>query len=344
MELEADEAMATFMTSSHIAIRMSLWTTISYWIRLKLFQLVVSVAFTLRRLPVGDLPTYTKRYSVLPSSPARIFIPRTYKAGDALLPLFIDIHGGGFALCDPRVDDSDNAILCHMHGICVVSIGYRKGPSWKWPTAPNDCAALIAAVLEDAELPVDKSKVAVGGYSAGANIALASVQLNSLHERITGVVAYYPVVDLSRTLKTKLSYSKVAPGRKRDMLIRLSPCFGYSYVPPGTYMRDPLLSPIFAKRSNLPKKLCLIGCEYDMLCGEARDMAEQLAEGEMGERRTYADAWEQGGVRWELLPGVEHGFNMVPAGKDPEVLAEKRRRTEKMHQSVADWLFREVYV
>lgn len=70
---------------------------------------------------------------------------------------------------DARTDDRDNALLAYEHDFCVVAISYRKGPSYGWPTAPQDCANLIDAILNDKELEgiVDKKKIAVGGYSAG---------------------------------------------------------------------------------------------------------------------------------------------------------------------------------
>ena len=344
-ELATPPTTSAYSASTVYMVQLPFLTRINYWVRLRFFQLLVSFAFFIRRLPVAQQATYTKRYSVLPGHPARVFIPRSYKAGDRLLPLFIDIHGGGFNICDPRVDDKDNAILSHKHGICVVSIGYRKGPGWKWPTAPKDCAALIAAVLNDEDLPVDKANIAIGGYSAGANLALTAVQLDGLYEKVKGVVAYYAPVDLSRDKETKLAYSKLAPGRKADMLLSMSPLLAYGYLPAGTDLRDPIVSPIFAQRSKLPKKLCFIGCEYDWLCGEAKDMAEQVAKHESEQRITSqgGNAWDQGGIRWEMLPGLEHGFNSIPPGKDPVVVQEKRRRTEAMHQNVSDWLYKEVY-
>lgn len=46
----------------------------------------------------ANQPTFTKVYPVQPSLRHRIFIPKSYKSGDPLLPLYLDIHGGGFAL------------------------------------------------------------------------------------------------------------------------------------------------------------------------------------------------------------------------------------------------------
>lgn len=236
------------------------------------------------------------------------------------------------------MDDRDNALLSQQHGICVVSIPYRKAPKHPFPTAPNDCANLIAAILGDDSLPVDKSKVAVGGYSAGGNLSLSAVQLNGLHDRIKGVVAYYPVTDYTLTLEEKLSTSKLAPGRKSDMLASLGPMFNWAYIPLGHDRRDPILSPHFAPRDKLPGKLAFFGCEYDLLCTEARKMAEKLA----GGPQQSADEWEKDGIKWELIKEVEHGFNSTPRGTK-EQMAFKRKKQEEMQRSAAEWLWREVY-
>ena len=241
------------------------------------------------------------------------------------------------------VDDRDNAILSQKYGIAVVSIPYRKAPEHPFPTAPHDCAKIIKAILDDDSLPVDKSAVAVGGYSAGGNMSLTAVQLDGLHDRIKGLVLYYPATNLAKTLKEKLATSKLAPGRKNDMLERLGPMFNWAYIPAGQDKRDPLLSPYFAPRDKLPPKMFFLGCEYDILCREALEMAEKVAEGESGEKRSTGDnSWEKGGIRWEMLEGCEHGFNQTPE-KDGQKLKAKRAKQDAMQASVAKWLFEQVY-
>lgn len=351
--MQADQALGAKRADGQvgarsIAIALPFLTRMRYWARMKFLQILVDTLLVFRRLPKSDEPTYTKTYPVRPEIGVRVFIPSSFKSGQSKpLPLYIDTHGGGFVVCNAKVDDRDNAILAHEHGICCVAISYRRGPSYGFPTAVHDCADLIEAILADKDLDgiVDKTKVAVGGYSAGGNLSLASVQLNGLSKRIKGVVAVYPVVDFSTSSENKLKTSKVAPGKKADRLADLAPMFNYAYVPAGTDYRNPLLSPAYAARDKLPEKLCLIGCEYDMLCEEAKDMAEKLAEQEEGEKRVSPDgnSWEKGRIRWEFITEAEHGFNQPPPDASEE---EKRRGREKqlaMHRNIADWLKREVY-
>jgi acetyl esterase/lipase len=146
-----------------------------------------------------------------------VWIPSSYKLSSSHpLPLLIDIHGGGFCFGHPAADDSDNSILCHKYGICIVSINYRKAPGYPFPIPVHDAAALIDAVLNDAELPVDKSKVAVCGYSTGGNLSLTATQLCGLNKRVKGVVAFYPPTVAKRSLET---------ANPTDMLVPIFQCF-----------------------------------------------------------------------------------------------------------------------
>lgn len=306
------------------------------------------LSFRSKSLPANRKPTLVKRYanSPLPDREVRIFIPQTYKSGDKPLSLLIDIHGGGFCIGAPAVDDRDNLILCHEHGFCVVSIPYRLGPTHKWPTAPLDCAGMITAVLEDDSLPVDRSRVATMGYSAGGNLSITAVLAlkPEVRAKIAGIAAYYPTVDQVPDFGLKKQRQTMAPNGK-DMLHILGPAFNSGYIPPGTKKDEPLLSPIYAQRDQLPPKISILGCEYDILCVEASEMAEDLASQESGDKVPLLDGrtgWTKGGIRWELIKGTIHGFNQVPVSGAEAVLA--KDRTLKMHAGVTDWLKKEVFV
>ena len=79
----------------------------------------------------------------------------------------------------------------------VVSLSYRKSPTYRFPVPVYDAAAVARAVVDDESLPVDKSKIVIGGFSAGGTIALSVCQLPELIGLITAVVPFYPVVDFS---------------------------------------------------------------------------------------------------------------------------------------------------
>jgi acetyl esterase/lipase len=326
----------------------SLFHWLGYRTKLWFYQAALAIFIPLmarrtRKLPPNQRPTLTRCYPPLPNREVRIFIPITYKAGDAPLPLLIDIHGGGFCLGAPVVDDRDNCALAYEHGFCVASIPYRLGPEVKHPGGARDAAAMIAAVLDDESLPVDRTRVAVAGYSAGGTLALAATQLPGVKGRVAASVAYYPATDNSRTLAERAARQKLPPGGV-DYLHGMVGMFDVGYIAAGTDRTDPVLSPIFADRADLPEKMYILGCEFDMLCPEAEDMAEDLAQHEAGERVALGGGrvgWRKGNLQWELIEGVIHGFNQVPAsGTEGEM---RRAKTKAMHVGVAEWLKREVY-
>ncbi|MCJ1476663.1 hypothetical protein MMC13_005331 [Lambiella insularis] len=323
--------------SSRINAGIRLWM-------LKLFaKVIINVVFFFKHSPPDKLPTYIKTYPVRPTIRNRVFIPSSYKAGGSLLPLYIDVHGGGFALCDPRVDDDYCSYMAQKHGICVVSIGYRRAPRFPFPNPDLDVACLAQAVLEDPELPCDKSRVAIGGFSAGAKLSFSACQIDGLGKKLEAVVAYYPVVDFTRNGERKLKTRPVTPNP--DALIRSGNWLNWAYIPQGTDRVDPLLSPIFANREDLPRNICMFGCEFDLLREEAEDMANIIADKEIGEKKSLkiGEGWEKGNVRWEKVLGEEHGFDQMRKFFDKVAEEARLQRSREMYDDVAEWLFRKVY-
>jgi acetyl esterase/lipase len=123
-------------------------------------------------------------------------------------------------------------------------------------------------------------------------------------------------------------------------------------------LKDPLLSVTFAPKEKLPPKIYIIGCELDLLCKESEAMAERLASEGTKESIKSSGVWERNGVKWEQIMGEEHGislfvsnknklaysntgFDAVPTFGKNKIRVEKRRK--EMFESVAEWLFREVY-
>ncbi|EHL00555.1 putative AB hydrolase superfamily protein [Glarea lozoyensis 74030] len=178
-----------------------LTTRIGLFLRVHALKLLTSTIFLFLNLPgVRDpkiQPTYTKKYASRPTLETRVYIPRSYKSGDALLPLYLSIHGGGFALMAPKADDKFCSEFANKYGVLVVNLDYPKSPASKFPAPSEALVDLVHAVLTDTSLPFDPKKVAIGGFSAGGNLSLSVAQFPSLKGKIGGVVAYYPPVNFS---------------------------------------------------------------------------------------------------------------------------------------------------
>jgi acetyl esterase/lipase len=294
--------MATSQPSSEpvLAPEHSLLTNISNNVKMRLVQFVAN-----RTVPQAKEfpPTSIKTYPSLPHLKSRLFMPLSYKEGD-VLPLYLNIHGGGFALMEPAIDDKFCWKLCNDNKILVVSLDYPKAPQNPYPAAVNQVIELVGHVLEDKELPIDHSKVAVGGFSAGGNLSIAISQDPSLRLKIGGIIAVYPPTNWSTPMSESLaSRPKDAPP---DMLKHIAPMFDWGYIKPGQDLMDPRLSVFYAKKEDLPKKIYVIGCEWDMLCRDAEKFAGKIAGRDWKGTETE---WEMNDVKWEKILGMEHGMS-----------------------------------
>jgi acetyl esterase/lipase len=100
-----------------------------------------------------------------------VYAPR---AGGVRRSGFLHIHGGGYVMGSPEMDDVRNRLLVNQLGCVVVSVDYRLAPETVFPGAVEDCyAALKWLYANAAELGVDAGCIAIGGTSAGGGLAAA---------------------------------------------------------------------------------------------------------------------------------------------------------------------------
>jgi len=103
--------------------------------------------------------------------PVRLYTPREASWADPL-PLLIYFHGGGFTVGSPNSHDAVTRLLCRRADCMVLSVGYRLGPDWRFPTAAHDAFDVLHwAFDEAARLGADPSRIALGGDSAGGTLA-----------------------------------------------------------------------------------------------------------------------------------------------------------------------------
>ncbi|MDA4114527.1 MAG: alpha/beta hydrolase, partial [Thaumarchaeota archaeon] len=134
--------------------------------------------------------------------PVRIFTPADRPGIRTKLPLLVYFHGGGFVLgghADPEVSSTCSFLAAAAQCI-VVSVGYRLAPEHKFPAAVEDAYAALLWVAENgAQLSADSSRIAVGGDSAGGNIAavVCLMTRDRSGPPIVLQVLVYPVIDHS---------------------------------------------------------------------------------------------------------------------------------------------------
>ncbi|UKZ73317.1 hypothetical protein TrVFT333_000962 [Trichoderma virens FT-333] len=174
--------------------------------------------------------------------------------------------------------------MASEHGMAVVALNYTKYPFARHPSGVEDVEALLFAALNDDTLPLDRTRVAVSGYSTGGQLALGLCQRPKMRALpITAVIVQHgsidftsrsPTMDLTRPYKPMLGGMR---GKDTDMGYELNPAFKWFYAPYGIDLRDPLLSPAFAPRKSLPPHIFFLQAELDHLAGETLRTACRLA-------------------------------------------------------------------
>ena len=220
--------------------------------------------------------------------PLRLYRP----AGERPQPVLLYFFGGGWVLGTIDTADGVSRRLANSSGALVAVAGYRLAPEHPFPAAVEDCYAAVCWVAEHAaEIGADPARLAVGGDSAGGNLA-AGVALRARDggPALAGQILVYPNTDQladdesMRAADDPFLFNRHSVGWYRQHYL----------ANPGD-AASPLASPLRAQSlAGLPPAL-VITAEYDPL----RDQGEAYA------RRLAAD-----GVQAELsrYPGMAHGF------------------------------------
>lgn len=199
--------------------------------------------------------------------------------GDENLPCLMYFHGGGWTLGSPESHEGICRTLARTSRCCVISVDYRLAPEHPFPAAVEDSVAAFRWVFSNADsLKIDPDAIAVGGDSAGGNLAtiLAMMGRDGDLPKSVYQLLFYPAVDLRMETAT---FESAAEG----MLVSASTIrwFVDHYVPDSTKRSHWHASPILAESlAGLPPAFVLT-CGLDPLGEEGRQYARRL-EGEGG--------------------------------------------------------------
>ena len=230
----------------------------------------------------------------------RIYTPRELKTGEKL-PVLIWFHGGGFVIGSLETHDSVCRMLANQADCIVVAVDYRLAPESKFPDAVEDCkAALKWVALHAVEFGGDASSMAVGGDSAGANLAtvMAILARDAAHPKLVFQLLVYPC---TAPEPETASHYKFKEGY---VLSRNSITWFYrQYLRSSKDVKDFRFAPlILDDLSGLPAALIIVA-GYDPLRDEGMDYARRLIEA--GNR-----------VRLSNYEGMVHGFYLMGGAVD----------------------------
>ena len=204
--------------------------------------------------------------------PIRVYVPQ----GTGPFPVFVYYHGGGWVLGSVPTHDGLCCQVANAARCLVVSVEYRLAPEHKYPAAVDDAYAATAWVFANAgQIGGDSRRVAVGGDSAGGNLAAAVCLMARDRQTFKPAlqVLIYPITDYS--LDTP-SYLENAEGY---LLTRASmKWFWECYLAHEEDGDQPYASPLRAgDLSRLPPAL-VITAEHDPLRDEGEAYAARLRE------------------------------------------------------------------
>lgn len=212
--------------------------------------------------------------------------------GEGPFPTLVWFHGGGWVIGSAETSVAICRDLASESGCAVVSADYRLAPEHKAPAALMDCLGVTSWVLEHGlELGLDQTRVAVGGDSAGGNLA-ALVALE-LGDRLRHQLLVYPATDLT------LSHPSMEKNGDGYLLTAAGMRWFVDHYLSGTGIdpADPSVSPLHAAPPRLARttSASVLTAEFDPL----RDEGE-----------AYAAALSQSGVETELrrFDGQIHAF------------------------------------
>jgi len=225
--------------------------------------------------------------------PIRIYTPRSAPPG--LLPGLVFFHGGGFIIGDIESHDGLCRALCDGSGCKVVSVDYRLAPEHPFPAAVDDAFSATCFVAAHATvLGIDADRLAVGGDSAGGNLAAVAAQLarQAGAPKLCFQLLIYPVAQLASAPEIAAAR---ASGKSYFLEHQALDWFTRWYAPDPEHRRDPRLSPLLAPDlAGLPPAY-VVTAGLDPLCDEGRDYADALGRAKVP-------------VTHVNYPGMIHGF------------------------------------
>jgi len=195
------------------------------------------------------------------------------------LPLFVNLHGGGFIMGSAEMDDPYMPRVANDADVKILNVDYSLAPEHPFPKGLDETYAVIKYAQDHAdELKIDPERISVGGHSAGGNISAAVCLMNAERKElnIKCAILDYPPLDIYMDPADK------PKGKGLMSMIFLSPkrarLFNCCYCLDRESRKNPLVSPNYAEQCALktfPPTLILTAGK-DTLCEEAEKFHDML--------------------------------------------------------------------
>jgi len=207
--------------------------------------------------------------------------------------IYVHFHGGAFIMRYPKMDDFFARFVVSEAGVAVVNVDYDVAPQARYPVAQEQAHDVLAWLADHAgEWGLDASRLAIGGFSAGGNLAAsACLQARDLGTATARIqLLCVPSLDVAGDVNAKTSaIANPMIGPRLLKLVRST------YFKDASRRNEPYASPLLAPSvTGLPPAVIVTGA-YDTLRAEGDAFAARLA--------------EQGLLRDHVVvPGRDHYF------------------------------------
>jgi acetyl esterase/lipase len=231
---------------------------------------------------------------------------------------YLHFHGGGWVFGAASIYDDELADIAHDLGIAVFSVEYRLAPEHPFPAALDDAETAALWLVREGRGELGLRRLAIGGWSAGAQLAAIALQRLAVSEPSAFCAAnfLYGIFDLSMTPSQRLA--NATPRVSRADLE-----WYYEMVMPSSSAEDrgsAAISPLYGDLAGMPPARFAIGT-LDPLFDDSTFMAERWAAA--GSRTTL-----------EIYLAGAHGFARQPNGLG--VLARRRESEFLTHHLEID--------
>lgn len=219
--------------------------------------------------------------------------------------IFFHIHGGGWSIGAPELNDPLLESIAQGANVACVSVKYRLAPENQYPAAPDDCETAALWIVREGVKRFGTSKLSIGGESAGAHLsAVTLLRLRDRHKLtpFSAAILNYGCYDLGMTPSVRVWGEEKLVLNTAGVVAFLD-----FFIPKGLDRQHPDLSPLHADLKGMPPALFSVGTR-DLLLDDTLFMAPRwLAAGNVAELAIY--------------PGACHGFVSVPFRQRDDAVA-----------------------
>lgn len=240
---------------------------------------LVKPKFTPEYESFGDLVKCEDAYITTSEGESHFYII-TPKEEKQIYPLYINMHGGGFVIGHGKKDELMCNKIAALVGCKVINIDFKLAPEYPYPTVFNESYGIVKWVFQNADkLNIDKSKIVLGGQSAGGNLTTAiALRANKTKDfKLKKIIMDYAGYDFATDPYEKLKSEENAEEFGRLIVEKMKQINSLVFSEE-TDKYNPYLSTLFATKDmlfSMPPALMIIAGK-DFLRFESKEFALKL--------------------------------------------------------------------